>query len=609
MGSFKASAAVTAHLRSNPLMDVGDEVFNIDQSQTDRKELGAGTRVDGKVKQQLENLYTGQYDPSKRKKKQRQFDKVNKQTSNLTSLKFDQMRIADGLIPENIQVYFLSIDSWGWSSIIAASLTGGKPLRCTMHHLFSSYEFFQKGLADEKQFYSFADLLENAYQKHKNTYHNSTHATDVLQTVHHMINATGLYHWLSDLELMSMLFAAAVHDAEHTGTTNDFHVSTRSPLAILYNDQSVLENHHLAVAWSILDQPNCNILENLDDDERTYFKELVTEMVLSTDMAMHFPQVNEIKATIENTPIEYWKQVLDDNADYPSSLEKPKIMSLMMHAADISNAFKPWHLASFNASLILQEFFNQGDQCKIRRMAPPPLCDRRKTDIPVSQINFSKFLVRPTFELLSQTVRLLAEIFLPKTQVQQTETVDSAEMAGMSGTGNSLFARPMAVNHFKKNSLRPNTPNINVQTVIRQCNNFDSTWQSNMIGNTSRWEYIQERMKEEEGILERCTAAGQSPLIGSSAEAEVFFDSLIPIGTYKCEPESQPVTKTPEPEEKQASPEPAPEPEVVDEPVVEPVEVTEILSKVSDVADGLNVPQFTFVEATTEILDNPETAP
>merc|ERR1711937_631926 len=143
MGSFKASAAVTAHLRSNPLMDVGDEVFNIDQSQTDRKELGAGTRVDGKVKQQLENLYTGQYDPSKRKKKQRQFDKVNKQTSNLTSLKFDQMRIADGLIPENIQVYFLSIDSWGWSSIIAASLTGGKPLRCTIY--FRHTNFFKRG--------------------------------------------------------------------------------------------------------------------------------------------------------------------------------------------------------------------------------------------------------------------------------------------------------------------------------------------------------------------------------------------------------------------------------------------------------------------------------
>ena len=57
------------------------------------------------MKQQLENLYTGQYDPTKsRKKKQRQFDKVQKQTSNQTSLKFDQSRNADGIIPDNIEV-------------------------------------------------------------------------------------------------------------------------------------------------------------------------------------------------------------------------------------------------------------------------------------------------------------------------------------------------------------------------------------------------------------------------------------------------------------------------------------------------------------------------
>ena len=70
--------------------------------------------------------------------------------------------------------------------------------------------------------------------QHSNTYHNSTHAADVLQTVHIMINHTGFYHWLSDLELMAMLFAAAIHDAEHTGTTNAFHVSIQSNLAKLY---------------------------------------------------------------------------------------------------------------------------------------------------------------------------------------------------------------------------------------------------------------------------------------------------------------------------------------------------------------------------------------
>ena len=126
-----------------------------------------------------------------------------------------------------------------------------------------------------------------------------------------------MYHWLTDLELMAMLFAAAIHDAEHTGTTNEFHIATRSPLAILYNDQAVLENHHLSLTWSVLKQPDCNVLSKLDPEELEYFHELVQEMVLATDMAQHFPQFNEIKNTIESTPKEYWKDVQDDKADYP----------------------------------------------------------------------------------------------------------------------------------------------------------------------------------------------------------------------------------------------------------------------------------------------------
>ena len=81
-------------------------------------------------------------------------------------------------------------------------------------------------------------------------------------------------------------------------------------------------------------------------------------------------------------------------------------MSLIIHAADISNAFKPWHLHKYTTMQLLQEFFDQGDQYKLRGMPPPPLCDRRATDISMSQINFSKFLVRPTFDLLSSKFRL-----------------------------------------------------------------------------------------------------------------------------------------------------------------------------------------------------------
>ena len=42
------------------------------------------------------------------------------------------------------------------------------------------------------------------------------------------------------------LFAAAVHDLGHPGVSSAYLVQSRSPLALMYNDRSVLENHHLA---------------------------------------------------------------------------------------------------------------------------------------------------------------------------------------------------------------------------------------------------------------------------------------------------------------------------------------------------------------------------
>lgn len=53
----------------------------------------------------------------------------------------------------------------------------------------------------------------------------------------------------TELEILAMVFAAANHDYERTGTTNNFHIQTWSDIAILHNDRSDLENHHVSVAY------------------------------------------------------------------------------------------------------------------------------------------------------------------------------------------------------------------------------------------------------------------------------------------------------------------------------------------------------------------------
>ena len=54
---------------------------------------------------------------------------------------------------------------------------------------------------------------------------------------------------LTDIELLALIFSATVHDVEHNGRTNTFHINTQSSWAVRYKNQSVLENHHIVTAF------------------------------------------------------------------------------------------------------------------------------------------------------------------------------------------------------------------------------------------------------------------------------------------------------------------------------------------------------------------------
>jgi hypothetical protein len=52
---------------------------------------------------------------------------------------------------------------------------------------------------------------------------------------------------MKDEEALAILFAAAIHDLQHPGVTNDYLVQNSSPLALRYNDRAVAESNSASV--------------------------------------------------------------------------------------------------------------------------------------------------------------------------------------------------------------------------------------------------------------------------------------------------------------------------------------------------------------------------
>lgn len=65
----------------------------------------------------------------------------------------------------------------------------------------------------------------------------------------------------------------------HTFKKSIFNGSADSELALMYNDESVLENHHLAVGFKLLQEDNCDIFQNLTKKQRQSLRKMAIDMV------------------------------------------------------------------------------------------------------------------------------------------------------------------------------------------------------------------------------------------------------------------------------------------------------------------------------------------
>ncbi|XP_006642656.1 cGMP-inhibited 3',5'-cyclic phosphodiesterase 3B [Lepisosteus oculatus] len=425
-------------LKTVPSAESG-EANLLSATETQRKRSGEGTESpcdSSQIKEAYEKAETQceKYPDIRESDNESQTDTEQQQCQTHTSQETESNQdfILDPLLQDH-EVLMERINNWNFPIFDLVDKTGGKSGRILS---FVSYTLFQDtGLFEifkipVREFMSYFCALENGYRDIP--YHNRIHATDVLHAVWYLTtrpipgfqqihndhitgsdtdsdsgispgrvayasskscvitdDSYGCLSWnIPALELMALYVAAAMHDYDHPGRTNAFLVATNAPQAVLYNDRSVLENHHAASAWSLyLSQPEFNFLVHLDHVEFKRFRFLVIEAILATDLKKHFDFLAEFNTKVND--------VNSPGIDWTNENDRLLVCQVCIKLADINGPAKGRELHLKWTEGIVNEFYEQGDEEASLGLPISPFMDRSSPQLAKLQESFITHIVGP----------------------------------------------------------------------------------------------------------------------------------------------------------------------------------------------------------------------
>ncbi|XP_069505364.1 3',5'-cyclic-AMP phosphodiesterase 4C isoform X6 [Ambystoma mexicanum] len=289
-------------------------------------------------------------------------------------------------------------NKWGLDMFKIAEFSGNRPLTVIMYTIFQERDLLKTFRIPVDTFITYMMTLEDHYHADV-AYHNNIHAADVVQSTHVLLSTPALEAVFTDLEILSAIFASAIHDVDHPGVSNQFLINTNSELALMYNDASVLENHHLAVGFKLLQEENCDIFQNLTKKQRQSLRKMVIDMVLATDMSKHMNLLADLKTMVETKKVTSLGVLLLDNYS-----DRIQVLQNMVHCADLSNPTKPLELYRQWTDRIMVEFFHQGDREREKGMEISPMCDKHNASVEKSQVGFIDYIVHPLWETWADLV-------------------------------------------------------------------------------------------------------------------------------------------------------------------------------------------------------------
>lgn len=307
-------------------------------------------------------------------------------------------------------------------SFVELKEVAGQPIRVVGMHLMrkNSTPFTLQGagvVQDAAQFSErvsqFLGDIDRLYRPEP-AYHNSSHATDVLSTMEWFLQMNFVSSVTNFMDHFMGLIAAAVHDVAHPGYNNLYFANTMAPLAIRYNDKSILENMHVALAFETMLNSEKNnwfalLSKSFEEPEKKatnlqhYVRRAFIDMILATDMSKHAHQLAKLMEVVEEHK-RHSIIVSDDPLEIKQRKQelmekKLVVLESALHAADISNPARPRPIMLGWTQRILREFWSQGDKEKELGLPISPLCDRQTglTSIAKGQIGFINFVVKPFY--------------------------------------------------------------------------------------------------------------------------------------------------------------------------------------------------------------------
>jgi len=208
-----------------------------------------------------------------------------------------------------------------------------------------SFQFLRKVKPSEVKSNQLNKLTLQILQKYNYVaYHNFAHGFSVMQFFYQFVNRwTGSAQVFDQLHVFVCLLACLGHDIGHQGRNNAYQSAKQTRKCIRALNYSILEKFHASTLLGLINNPKANVFEAFSSDQTAAARKTIIEVILSTDMAMHFSLIKQF----QETPVSQFQK--NDNM----------LSGYIAHAGDLGNSCLTYENYLTWAKLVTQEFHEQ----------------------------------------------------------------------------------------------------------------------------------------------------------------------------------------------------------------------------------------------------------